>query len=287
MAKTANNKNNPSMEGGVNRAIDFSLKKEDLMLLILEGRKENMEEQIAQIQGVSTQLQKDLYEAEKAYKKKVLALCGKTLNSDTKKLARMFSDKEEVVVQESNEDEADELVLEDGFKINLGTYSQNINYDYFVSRAIGDGKGSTYIKQTAQRSVNYTQFTSMKLTVSLTLQGKTFLKEDDLFLGKTVKACVEYSRDFEIANQQLDRAYLETLPEYKKVVEVAGKLGDNESLLSDILAEYDLFNRNQPRAKAKMIKEVLGRDESGQALLDNIMTAASGVKLLAKPADTK
>lgn len=63
MAKTANSKNNPSMEGGVNRAIDFSLKKEDLMLLILEGRKENMEEQIAQIQGVSTQLYKDLEEA--------------------------------------------------------------------------------------------------------------------------------------------------------------------------------------------------------------------------------
>ena len=284
MAKTANSKNNPSMEGGVNRAIDFSLKKEDLMLLILEGRKENMEEQIAQIQGVSTQLNKDLYEAEKAYKKKVLALCGKTLNADAKKLARMFSDKEEVVVQDTNEDE-DELVLDDGFKINLGTYTQQIHYDYFASRAIGDGKGSTYIKQTGQRSVSYTQFTSMKLTVSLTLQGKTFLKEDDLFLGKTVKACVEYSRDFEIANQQLDRMHLETLPEYKKVVEIAGKLGNNESLLSDVLAEYDLFNRNQPRAKAKMIKEVLGRDESGQALLDNIMTAASGVKLLAKPAD--
>lgn len=288
MAKTANSKNNPSMEGGVNRAIDFSLKKEDLMLLILEGRKENMEEQIAQIQGVSTQLNKDLYEAEKAYKKKVLALCGKTLNADAKKLARMFSDKEEVVVQDAgDEDEADELVLEDGFKINLSTYSQQIHYDYFASRAIGDGKGSTYIKQTGQRSVTYTQFTSMKLTVALTLQGKTFLKEDDLFLGKTVKACVEYSRDFEIANQQLDRMHLETLPEYKKVVEVAGKLGANESLLSDILAEYDLFNRNQPRAKAKMIKEVLGRDESGQALLDNIMTAASGVRLLAKSPDTK
>lgn len=284
MTKTANSKNNPSMEGGVNRAIDFSLKKEDLMLLILEGRKENMEEQIAQIQGVSTQLQKDLYEAEKAYKKKVLALCGKTLNADAKKLARMFSNKEEVVVQDANEDE-DELVLDDGFKINLGTYTQQIHYDYFASRAIGDGKGSTYIKQTGQRSVSYTQFTSMKLTVSLTLQGKTFLKEDELFLGKTVKACVEYSRDFEIANQQLDRMHLETLPEYKKVVEIAGKLGNNESLLSDVLAEYDLFNRNQPRAKAKMIKEVLGRDESGQALLDNIMTAASGVKLLAKPAD--
>lgn len=286
MAKTAEKKN-PSMEGGVNRAIDFSLKKEDLMLLILEGRKENMEEQIAQIQGVSTQLNKDLDEAQKAYKKKVLVLCSKTLNADAKKLARMFSDKEEVIIQDANEDEADELVLEDGFKINLGTYTQQINYDYFVSRAIGDGKGSTYIKQTGQRAIGYTQFTSMKLTVSLTLQGKTFLKEDDLFLGKTVKACVEYSRDFEIANQQLDRVHLETLPEYKKVVEIAGKLGDNESLLSDVLAEYDLFNRNQPRAKAKMIKEVLGRDESGQALLDNIMTAASGVKLLAKPADTK
>lgn len=284
MAKTANNKNNPSMEGGVNRAIDFSLKKEDLMLLILEGRKENMEEQIAQIQGVSTQLHKDLEEAQKAYKKKVLALCGKTLNAEAKKLARMLSDKDEVVVQEGNEDD-DELVLEDGFKIHLTTYSQQFNYDYFASRAIGDGKGSTYIKQTDTRAIGYTQFSAMKLTVSLSLQGKTFLKEDEMFLGKTVKACVEYSRDFEIANQQLERTFLETLPEYKKVVEVVTKLGDNESLLSDILAEYDLFNRNQPRAKAKMIKEVLGRDESGQALLDNIMTAASGVKLLAKPAD--
>jgi len=51
--------------------------------------------------------------------------------------------------------------------------------------------------------------------------------------------------------------------------------------LSDILAEYDLFNRNQPRAKAKMIKEVLSRDEAGQALLGDIIQAASGVKLLA------
>ena len=64
-------------------------------------------------------------------------------------------------------------------------------------------------------------------------------------------------------------------------MELIQKYGANETLLSDILAEYDLFNRNQPRAKAKMIKEVLSRDESGQALLENIMTAASGVKLLA------
>ncbi len=96
-----------------------------------------------------------------------------------------------------------------------------------------------------------------------------------------VKSCTEYSHDFVILDEKLDMEYQKGLPEGVELIKLATELSQNEALLSDILAEYDLFNRNQPRAKAKMIKEVLGRDDAGQALLENIVSAASGVKLLA------
>jgi len=84
-----------------------------------------------------------------------------------------------------------------------------------------------------------------------------------------------------LVDESLSTDFQKELPEYKKALAIVTDLNNNESLLSDILAEYDLFNRNQPRAKAKMIKEVLSRDEAGQALLGDIIQAASGVKLLA------
>jgi hypothetical protein len=95
------------------------------------------------------------------------------------------------------------------------------------------------------------------------------------------RACGEHGQNYIILDEQLSAEYQKELPLYKAVMAISDKLKANESLLSDILAEYDLFNRNQPRSKAKMIKEVLGRDESGQALLQNIIDAAGSQKLLA------
>ncbi len=279
MAKT-NDKKNPELEGGVNRAVDFSLKKEDLMLLILEGRKEIMEERISEIQKVSDNLRKECQAAEEVFRKKILKLATKTLNAEAKKIAKAFAptNNDELLLHEN--DDSDELA--DGFNIYLSSSLLSIDYTKYICAPIGvDNKNSTYIKKSTISGVQYTIYHRMKLTFSLSLQGKTFINKNDLFGPVEVKACSEYRRDFEVANQALDRNFLEKLPEYKAIVDIATKLAENESLLSDVLAEYDLFNRNQPRAKAKMIKEVLARDEAGQALLGNIITAASGVKLLA------
>jgi hypothetical protein len=268
---------NPAMEGNVSRAVDFNLKKEDLMLLILEGRKENMEVEIGNIQAKSTQLEDDINKAKEAFRKKMYSLCSKTMNAEAKRIAKMFSDKELGDIEEDD----DEEVQLDGFKLSLGTYGENFEYVHHVSKPIGDGKGSTYIKQTTRKSYNYVMYSSMTLKLTISLQGKTFVNKNPIFKSEEIRAAGGYGQDFEIANERLDDKFQKELPEYKKMISLIEAYGANETLLSDILAEYDLFNRNQPRAKAKMIKEVLSRDESGQALLENIMTAASGVKLLA------
>jgi len=270
MSKT---KNNPAMEGTVSRGVDFNLKKEDLMLLILEGRKENMEVEIGKIQQKSTELHDEYNKAKEVFRKKVYSICSKTMNAEAKRISKMFSDKELEAV-----DDDDSL---DGFKLSLGTTNDAFEYIYHVSKPIGDGKGSTYIKQTGRKSISYTMYTSMTLKLTISVQGKVFVNHSPVFSAEKVRAAGGYGQDFEIANERLDEDYQRELPEFKKMFAIIEEYGANETLLSDILAEYDLFNRNQPRAKAKMIKEVLSRDESGQALLENIMTAASGVKLLA------
>lgn len=266
-------KNNPAMEGGVNRAVDFSLKKEDLMLLILEGRKENMEEEIGKMQTVSTNLRSELSEAEVKFREKMTKLVLKSLNAEAKQLARGFSKKD------GGEDDHD---LEKIFNIKLNAVTEEAVYTAFVSQPIGDGKGSTYIKQQVNKNVRFQSYNAVSVSIDMSLHGKTFANKADIYYRKDyVRACSEYSKEFTIVSENLDRDFLKTIKEYQNMQEIADKLAANESLLSDILAEYDLFNRNQPRAKAKMIKEVLGRDDEGSALLESIITAASGRKLLA------
>lgn len=277
-------KSSPAMEGGVSRAVDFNLKKEDLMLLILEGRKENMEEEIGKIQTVSTDLREKIKEAQAAFKKKVSKLCAAIITPEAKKIAKAFStvseDEEDMRQIESDED-SDDINLGESFVLNIGHHIEHHEYTKYASRPIGDGKGSTYVKQQERASETLSLYSSMEVNMKVSLYGKTFVKPDSILRNKDVRACGEYSRDFTIINESLNLETQRELPEYKKLLGLVKDLTANESLLSDILAEYDLFNRNQPRAKAKMIKEVLARDESGQALLDNIMTAASGVKLIA------
>jgi len=266
--------NAPAMEGNVSRAVDFNLKKEDLMLLILEGRKENMEEQIAKMQQTSGELRHKLVEAQDVLRKKVKALCYKVLNADAKKLAKGFATKDK-------EDDEEEDITK-VFKLNLNHTSDVHPYVKYVSSPIGDGKGSTYIKINKEDNNFITLYNRMTISIDLSLYGKTFADaKHDILYRKEVRACGEQSRSFTLVEESLSTDFQKEMPEYKKLLVIVTDLNNNESLLSDILAEYDLFNRNQPRAKAKMIKEVLSRDEAGQALLGDIIQAASGVKLLA------
>jgi BMFP domain-containing protein YqiC len=266
--------NAPKMEGNVSRAVDFNLKKEDLMLLILEGRKENMEEQIAKMQQVSSDLRKRMNEAQEDLEKKVRALCYKVLNADAKKLSRGFATKDVVAGEEED--------ITKIFKLSLNSYSDNHNYTKYISSPIGDGKGSTYIKLNGTGVTHVQLYNRMVVSIDLSLYGRTFAdNKHDILYKKEVRACGEQSRSFNLVDEALNSEFQKELSEYKTLVKIVEKFNENESLLSDILAEYDLFNRNQPRAKAKMIKEVLSRDEAGQALLGDIIQAAQGVKLLA------
>jgi hypothetical protein len=269
----------PALEGGVSRAIDFNLKKEDLMLLILEGRKENMEEEISKIQTISINLRKEVQEVQEELKKRVSKLCFATIMPETRRIAKAFGN-----ISEKEKDirdmELNELSLGESFKLELDAHDIFVEYTRFSSQPIGDGKNGTYIKQQSRTRIGYQLYDRMNILMNISLYGKTFVKHSDIIRNKDVRTCSEYSRSFSIAQEPLNLETQRELPETKKLHSLVEKLAINESLLSDILAEYDLFNRNQPRSKAKMIKEVLARDEQGLALLDNIMTAASNVKLI-------
>ena len=266
-------KENPEMEGNVSRKIDFNLKKEDLMLLILEGRKEVMETEIGNIQNTSTKLKSEMVEAQKKFNEKIKTLCFKSLSKDAKNLAKTFGKKEFK--------EQEEIDVEKVFRIDLRESTDITSYTKFLSSPIGDGKGGTYIKTQSTGEIRVNDFISVEIYFELSLYGKTYANKSDLFSKSEVRSCNENSRDYILVDELLSKEFQHELKEFKELKAIAENLGKNESLLSDILAEYDLFNRNQPRSKAKLIKEVLGRDVNGQALLENIVAAAQGTKLLA------
>ena len=267
---------NPAMDGKVERGVDFNLKKDDLMLLILEGRKEQMEEHIARLQNKSTELRKDLVTAEAKFKAKVKKRVSKTLNAEALKMATAFAAKG-ADLEETGDDEEDSGKV---FNVSLSVGTDNsTEFTRFSCKPIGEGKGSTYIKQQSQSSVNFGIYPKVSITMEFSIHGKTFAKKDDIFRGE-VRPSHEYSKTVVLVDEYLNLDVQKEMPEYKAVKGIAEEVAANEQLLSDILAEYDLFSRNQPRAKANMIKQVLSRDESGMALLGNIFEAAKGVKLL-------
>lgn len=266
-------KSNSKMAGEVTRRVDFNLKKEDLMLLILEGRKEVMEDEIGKLATVSSKLRLALEDEQNKFSKEVKKKLLKTLNADAKKFAQAFGAKAE------GDEEVD---LAKVFRIDMSSSHDNIPFTKYSSSPIGDGKGGTYIKTQSQQSVTIVNYCKMNISIEVSLHGKVFASKSPFFAKKEyVSPCAEYSKDFVLIETALDTEEFRKMPEYIKMKEAAEALAANETLYSEIISEYDLFNRNQPRAKAKMIKEVLGRDESGQALLENIMTAASGHRLLA------
>lgn len=274
-------KTNPEMEGGVSRAIDFNLKKEDLMLLILEGRKEQMEEQIAAIQQTSIELMEKYRKQNNKLHETILQICKKTINAEAKKLDKMFGENGDII--DDYEPEEDDVKLGKSMTVNLDKRHVEHEYTVFVSAPISsDGaRGSTYIKSTKNKTFSLSFPNSFRVSINITPGGKVFANDNPVFYSDKVRACREYGHSFTLVEESISQDFVKQTPEYKEMFETVKAYCHNENLLSDILAEYDLFNRNQTRAKAKMIKEVLGRDEAGQALLGNIMTAASGVKLIA------
>lgn len=263
-------KPNPKMEGNVSRAIDFNLKKEDLMLLILEGRKEVMEEQIGKLQNDSAVLRTQLSEAAGKIQPKLKKLIFKNLSAEAKKIAQGFGKK-------SDDETAD---LEKVFTLSFDTDTVRIPYIKHETEPIGEGRGSSYIKVQRDRAVEITLFDRVVMKMEFSLEGKTFSNKANIFSADMIRPCAEYPKTIVVLDQDLNVDVQKEFPEYKIAEAIAKKLGENETLLSDLISEYDLFNRNQPRAKAKMIKQVLTRDEAGQALLGNIFDAAKGVKLL-------
>jgi len=258
------------MEGSVSRAVDFNLKKEDLMLLILEGRKEMMEEGIAKLQNLSTELKNAAVKAQEKFREKVHKLIVKSVNKEAITLAKS--------VTESNQEEPEKNI-----RVVLTTLDEYVTYVRFSSRPIGDSKGAgtAYIKSQNNDTEKLQVYSNAKVSVSISFSGKMFANKSDIYGENRINPCAEYAREFMLINNELDRTFQQSLPEYKELKKAVEDFTANETLLSDVLAEYDLFNRNQPRAKAKMIKEVLTRDDSGLALLENIMEAAKGTKLLA------
>lgn len=251
------------MKGDVNRGIDFNLKKEDLMLLILEGRKEIMEEKIAELQKKQASLLDDQGNAQKKFDEKLKHLALASINVEARKMVPVTQ----------------EMPFEKFARVELSTYAFEIPYILFSSGPIGDGRGGAYIKH--QRNSNVTVWLAQRVIVKVELQDdKAVYARKTALYKNTISPAGSYKTTVQIVDEYLDLEYQKTLPEYKKLVEIATEYSQVSSLLSDVISEYDLFNRNQPRAKAKMIKEVLSRDAQGKEMLDNIFQAAKGVKLL-------
>ncbi len=262
----------PEMEkNGVDRSVDFTLKKEDLMLLILEGRKEIMETEIAKLQDKSTKFKADLKQAQANFEGKMRKLMLKTLNSEAKRLVQSFAKPE-------NED----VDLGKLISVEFSTHEINKTFTKFVSRPLGnDGRTSAYIKQQLTDKIDIWAFSQVRMSLTMSLKGKTFSNKSEVFKRNDfVQPSDSRSQSFELLNDYLDIEYQKTLPEFKVLDAIAGDLAHNEQLLSEIITEYDLFTRNQPRSKAKMIKEVLNRDDAGRALMENIAAAAKGQALL-------
>jgi hypothetical protein len=260
-------KNIPNMEGNVQRGVDFNLKKEDLMLLILEGRKEVMEETIAKLQN-KQQAEKDTFDKlQKVLTDKCRDILLEAFNKEAKTIANNFGNGEK------------------SFELKLDSSAVSIPFVQFSSDPIknssGGAAGSTYIKSQKSAAVNIYIPSKASYKISISLIGKQFVKANSLFQGEPLACRDNMNLTVTAAEQRVDDEAVKKLAEYKTVEEAAKQYTETSSLLSEMITEYDLFCRNQPRAKAAMIKEVLGSDEAGKALLNSITEAAKGVKLLA------
>jgi hypothetical protein len=262
---------NPSMDGSVSRGIDFNLKKEDLMLLILEGRKEIMENELSKLQTKKSQLYTKLTSASNEFSNKMKKLVLKSLNTEAKRLAEVFG-----VIQEDDDMHENNMFQVALIPGNLG----KVDYTRYSVKQIS-GTGSSCIKVEDTAIININRYRAVRVQINLTLEGRSFANKHAIYKRKDeVNLCRETSRSFILLDADLDMEEQTKIPEYLAYEKVAKECAQIENLYSDVLSEYDLFGRNHPRAKAKMIKEVLARDEAGQAMLANIITAASGVKLL-------
>lgn len=258
----------PIDENKVQRNIDFNLKKEDLMLLILEGKKEVMEEVIAGLQKKKNQLFEVTVEKQAAFEKAVRATLMKALSSGAKKLIKTYS------VSEKAEDES--------LTVKLDDYGQPVDFTAYTAAPINmEGRsGGTYIKTEFKKYTTIIMFNRVTFSITLNFSGIECLDKNKLFKNADPRPCVASTQTIRIGDETLDVEEQKKMKEYQELLSAVEDYNKCYSEMSEIMADYDLFSRNQTRAKASMIKEVLGRDDAGKALLDNISQAAKGVKLL-------
>jgi hypothetical protein len=270
----------------VDRSIDFSLKKEDLMLLILEGRKENLEEEIATLQQRNSDSWIKVEEKRKLFRKKVEAVGLSFVSESAKKLVSQYGlakagDKSVDIEDDDYEHDEDGPKFDnDDLRVVLTESSESYDYRVFAAKPIGEAKGGAFIKQEMAKTYYVKIFTRVEIQGRIAFGGNTYLKKNKFMSNLAAPKCMDSSRVVILGTASLDKVELHKTAEFVSYMDAVEAAAKCETLLSEITTEYDLFNRNQPRAKAKMIKEVLSRNEAGQDLLAAITTAAKGQKLL-------
>lgn len=262
-------KHTPAMEGSVSRSVDFNLKKEDLMTLILEGRKEVMEEEISKLSKLRALLTDKFDQQVNLFRDAVIKSLEKAVNKDAKNLAKQYGTGEDANVT-----------------VSLVQREEHINFMIESLQSVKNEWGEKVGTQANIRSqtlntIKLPIFISASFNVHLSFGGHIFVQAHDLFKREPLGcSSTGNSSSFTLARQDLNIDKQREMPEYKLMKETAEKLKETIVAFAQLTADYALFTSNKERSKAAMIKEVLSRDEAGQALLDNIVAASKGVKLL-------
>lgn len=237
------------IEGGIERAIDLNLKKEDVLLLLMEGRKEVLEVEIQSLQGKVSTLVENINKACDALKTLV--------EEDVKKAIATLCEKRGFDIE--------------NIKIESRAGYQNFKYSSYIASKIGDSQG--LMKVMSETTFSYTLISSIHATYKEDV--KTTLKS-----GFLLNNTVEFAFNGNILSHSVNMELLKKAKEYKALDKALDEYGKHMSLLTSIKVDYDLFCKGGPRAKAQMIKAALSGDESGKQILDVVSNAAKGVKLL-------
>lgn len=258
------------MNAQVDRNVDFNLKKDDLMTLIVEGRKENMEEEISRLTMQIQELELKFNTAKEGFEKVMI--------SDLK---NAFIDKARAIVAHLPEPEK-------GLVVNLSTTFLHETCSVAEVSALKNTFGEKIgglMKINKQENIPLTIYTRAEFEIIFDFSKDVYVDSSLKLFLPVIQSSSSYRDNYRTATVtvgvfDLNLEEQKKLPEFIKMKEAAQSLLQVKKEVAEFTADYALLCANKERSKAAMIKQILGQDANGQVLLENLTKASKSFKLL-------
>jgi hypothetical protein len=247
--------------GAITRAVDLNLKKEDVLLLLMEGRKEVLEQEIQKLYLKQNELNIEGVKLRDIYKEECRKIINNLIPVEYQDFAKFLNASVNVEV--------------------LSSKYYKIEYDYYSTTSIGSNSNNGIMKVNNKQELNISSPFNLRFFIPYHPTGIEFKKTAVLNFNKEMAISVSSTfLSIYLGVGEVNQKEFEKLQSFKNLVKNYKEYAEIKSLHSNIVAEYDIFSKGGTRAKAQMIKASLAGDPEGEKILEVVNAASKGVKLL-------